>query len=72
MLNFIFLLKHLLRQDVDSKCALPTPTVVNVTYRFKALVLVLFLICVWHYGFHYWPFNVESCLALVLVLFSPV
>ena len=60
---------------VDSKSAL-SPSVVYATDRSKAVVLVPFLFFVWLCGFCYWPFHVESCLALCSrvssVLFSIV
>ena len=39
------------------------PPVVNATDRSKAVVLMLlYFVCLC--GFYYWPFHVESCLAL--------
>ena len=55
---------------VDSKSALnPTP-VVYATDRSKAVVLVLYVMFVRLCGFYYWPFHVESCLAIFSHVFQ--
>ena len=59
---------------VDSKSALtPRSLPGSLCYRpSKVVVLLLFLRFVWLCGFYYWPFHVESCLALCSQFFSPI